>query len=352
MGKRINTAVLGILFTLLCVTISQTIAQQSLTFPDLSQEASISQTIGLTNITISYHRPLVKGRVIWGDLVPYNQVWRAGADENTTIEFSDPVKINGSDLPAGKYGLHMIPAKDEWTIIFNKDNSAWGSYFYDQSHDAVRIQVKPEAVQFNEALTYSFDDPQPASVTAALYWEKLKIPFKIDVDLNKIQIDHMTVELTGRAGFNSNAFLQAANYCVQNNYELELGLKWADKSISMNRGFGNLYTKSRILTKLNKADEAKQYEADAMKIATENDLNSMGNQLISSKDYDKAIEIFNTNIKSHPKSVPALVGLGNAYSKTNNKELALKNFKDAMELAQDQNTKDRIQKSIDALNAN
>jgi tetratricopeptide (TPR) repeat protein len=345
-------AMIFFIAALCIISFVQVYAQQNLTFPDLSQAASVSQRIGLTDITITYHRPLVKGRVIWGGLVAYNQIWRAGADENTTIEFSTPVKINGNELPAGKYGFHTIPTENEWTLIFSKDNAAWGSYFYNQSHDALRIQVKPEPAPFLETLTYFFDNPEPASVTAALYWEKLKIPFKIDVDLNKTIVDNMATELTGRAGFNPAAFQQAANYCLKNNYDLEQALIWVDKSISQDKGFGNLYTKSQILAKTGKKDEAKKLEAEAMKIATENDLNSLGNQLASNKEYDKAIDIYSVNLKSHPKSVQAYMGLAGVYSKTDKKDLALKNYDAAKNLSQDQNTRDRIQKAIDNLKMN
>jgi tetratricopeptide (TPR) repeat protein len=334
---------------LCCISFISVNAQQSLTLPELSQKASVSQTIGITNIIITYHRPLVKGRVIWGDLIPYKQVWRAGANENTTIEFSTAVTINGNELPAGKYGLHTIPAENEWTIIFSKDNASWGSYSYNQANDALRIQTKPEAAAFNEALTYSFDNPGPASITAALYWEKLRVPFKIEVDLNKTVIENISKELTGEAGSKANAYTQAAYYCYHNNYNLDQGLIWADKSISMSKSFGNLYVKSLLLEKTGKADEAKQLESEAIKMANENDLNTMGGQLASDKEYDKAIEIFNTNLKSNPNSVRAYTGLANVYALTGKKDLALKNYETALNLAQDQAAKDRIQKSIDSL---
>ncbi|MGA7720596.1 MAG: DUF2911 domain-containing protein [Ignavibacteriaceae bacterium] len=334
---------------LCCFGFVSVYAQQALHQPDLSQKASVSQTIGLTNINITYHRPLVKGRTIWGSLVPYNQIWRAGADENTTIEFSTPVTINGNELPKGKYGLHTIPAEGEWTIIFSKDNQAWGSYFYDSTHDALRIMAKPEAAPFTEALTFSFDNPEPASVTAALYWEKLKVPFKIEVDVNKVVVDNMKKELTGQAGFQANAFQQAANYCSRNNYDLEQGLIWADKSISMGKSFGNLYVKSQLLEKTGKADEAKQLESEAIKMASENDLNSLGGQLANDKKYDEAIEIFNTNLKSNPNSIRAYTGLANVYVLTGKKDMALKNYETALNLAKDQPAKDRIQKFIDSL---
>lgn len=144
--------------------------------------ASVMQRLGVdTDITIVYSRPGVKGRKIWGGLVPYNEVWRAGANENTTIEVSKDVLINGQKLPAGKYGLHMIPGEKEWTVIFNKDNSAWGSFSYDQAKDALRITVIPKETPHQEWLMYGFENLAGTSATAYLWWEKLKVPFEIKV---------------------------------------------------------------------------------------------------------------------------------------------------------------------------
>src|SRR5947209_2368727 len=117
-------------------------AQTDLDLPEASQKAIVTQRIGVTDITIVYHRPLVNGRKVWGGLVPLGQVWRAGANENTTIEFSTPVQVEGKPLPAGKYGLHMIPNQDQWTVIFSKIDAAWGSYTYNQAEDAWRVEVK------------------------------------------------------------------------------------------------------------------------------------------------------------------------------------------------------------------
>jgi hypothetical protein len=159
-----------------------------------SLKASVTQRLGVdTDITIDYSRPGVKGRKIWGDLVPYGMYpgneysnnkpypWRAGADENTTISFNNPVKIEGNRLEAGKYGIHMIVSKTDWIIIFSKKNSEWGSFSYDKSEDALRITVKPVAAPHQEWLTYGFDDLAGTSATAYLYWEKLKVPFKIEL---------------------------------------------------------------------------------------------------------------------------------------------------------------------------
>jgi len=133
-GRGISIFILAVLFIL------PNFAQQNLTQPRASQQASVSQRVGLTDITINYHRPGVKGREIWGKLVPYDQIWRAGANENTTISFNTRVKINGKEVPGGKYGLHMIPTEKNWTIILSKDNAAWGSFFYDESHDQMRFR--------------------------------------------------------------------------------------------------------------------------------------------------------------------------------------------------------------------
>ncbi len=160
-----------------------------------SQKSSVTQYVGVdTKITINYSRPAVKGRVVWGDMVPYGLgtsdrygngnpfPWRAGANENTTIELNNDVKIEGSDLPAGKYSIHMIPSEKDWTIIFNNNNNQWGSFSYDESADALRVIVTPVEAPFEEFLTYSFGNITENSVVGFLHWEKLKIPFHVTLD--------------------------------------------------------------------------------------------------------------------------------------------------------------------------
>lgn len=170
----------------------QALAQGAQVRPSL--KAGVMQRLGAdTDITIEYGRPGVKGRKIWGTLVPYGMApgnqysknqpfpWRAGANENTTIELSKDVLIEGQPLAAGKYGLHMIPSEKEWTIIFSKNNSAWGSFSYKQEEDALRVTVTPVAAPFQEWLTFGFEDLAGKSATAVLCWEKLKVPFKISL---------------------------------------------------------------------------------------------------------------------------------------------------------------------------
>src|SRR5947209_15776697 len=149
----------------------------------VSQWGTVEQRVGLTDITIVYHRPEVGGREIWGKTVPFGKVWRAGANENTTITFSDDVSVEGKPLAAGTYGLHTIPDKDQWAIIFSKNSTSWGSFSYDEKEDALRVIVKPHAAEAFEQLTYTFEDVKPESAVATLRWETLAVPFQIGGDL-------------------------------------------------------------------------------------------------------------------------------------------------------------------------
>src|SRR5438270_2408635 len=165
---------------LLLFTVSTAIAQSALLdLPRASQRAVVTQRLGITNITVRYHRPMAKGRKVFGTLEPYGKVWRAGANENTIFDVSDPVMIEGKPLPKGVYGLHMIPGENEWTIIFSKNSTSWGSFTYSPDEDALRVTVKPAAADFHEALTYDFDDLQPNSAGVTLRWEKVAVPFKV-----------------------------------------------------------------------------------------------------------------------------------------------------------------------------
>src|ERR1700734_2598855 len=183
------------LFVLLCSVLSITSLSHAQTatgetlmldLPRQSQHALVMQRIGITDITVNYHRPLANGRQIWGKLVPYGQVWRAGANENTTITFTDPVTIEGQSLDKGTYGLHMIPGENEWTVIFSKMSTAWGSFSYKQDEDALRVTVKPHAAEFHDALTYDFDDVKPDSTVITLSWDKVAVPFKVVVNVTNI----------------------------------------------------------------------------------------------------------------------------------------------------------------------
>lgn len=177
-----NTKQLIIYIFICMVATAQCLAQAPLILPETSQFAEVKQRLGYTDITVTYHSPHVNNRKIWGGLVPYGQVWRAGANENTLISFTDDVSINGNPLPAGTYGLHMIPNMNEWVIIFSKDHTSWGSYFYSKDSDALRVTAKPASGKMQEWLDYTFTDRSAASSNVTMAWEKVRVSFKVSVD--------------------------------------------------------------------------------------------------------------------------------------------------------------------------
>jgi hypothetical protein len=227
-----------------------------LNIPRVSQRGTVTQRIGLTDVTITYHRPAAGGREIWGKTVPYGKVWRAGANENTTITFTDDVSIEGKPLAAGTYGLHTIPDKDQWTIIFSRNSTSWGSFSYDEKEDALRVTVKPHAAESFNALTYVFEDVKPDSAAATLRWEKLAVPFGISVDVKAAVLKSVKNELRSVGGFTWAGYDEAAQWCLDNNYNLEEALKWEETSIQNEDRFENWETKSRILDAMGRKDDA------------------------------------------------------------------------------------------------
>src|ERR1039457_1205072 len=202
-----------------------------LELPRRSQHAIVMQRIGITDITINYHRPLVNGRKVFGGLVPYGQLWRVGANENTTIPFPDAVTVEGKPLAAGTYGLHMIPAEDQWTVIFSKMNTAWGSFSYNQAEDALRVTVKPEAAEFHDALVYDFDQLKPDSAVVTTRWDKVAVPFKVAVNVNEVVEASLQKQMRGLVQYTWDAWDDAAAYLVDNKMDLNEALTYADKSI-------------------------------------------------------------------------------------------------------------------------
>jgi hypothetical protein len=279
-------------------------AQNDLNLPDVSQAAEVKQRIALTDITVKYHRPLVNGRKIWGGLVPYGKVWRAGANENTTIEFSDPVSVEGQPLAKGIYGLHMIPNPDSWTVIFSKTNTAWGSYSYKQDEDALRVNVKPRPLaEQKEALEFEFDDLKPDSTAVALKWEKLGVPFTVSIKDADQTLQNIRAQLKGRGQFTWQALDEAAQFCLTRKINLDEALQWADASIQNEERFDNLSTKADILKALNRSDEAKATWNHAVGIATAVQLYSYGRRLQSQKQGVEAMEIFQAVAKRFPQGV-------------------------------------------------
>ena len=298
MHKRSMLAFLTMAALLSCVSASY--AQSILNLPRPSQHAVVLQRVGITDISINYSRPLVNGRPIWGKLVPYGQVWRAGANENTTIEFTDPVKIEGKDLPKGIYGLHMIPGENEWTVIFSKNATSWGSFSYKEDEDALRVTVKPQTSDFHEALTYDFDDVKPDSALATLRWEKAAVPFRISVPVNDIVQADLKSQLRGGTQYIWESWDEAANYLLASKADLPQALKYSDQSIQVESRFDNLLTKSQILEAMGKKDDALVFRAKALDSASALQMHFYGRQLQFKGQQDEAMEVFRNNIKKHP----------------------------------------------------
>lgn len=230
--------------------------------PRPSPKASVSQFVGVTEFTIRYSSPGVKGRKIWGELVPYGEVWRTGANENTTLTASTPFSLGGKEFPAGTYGLQTIPTTSDWTLILSKDAELWGAFNYNQEHDALRMQVKPQAVaESQERMTFSFEDTTDTATTVVLRWEKLRLPFTLTVDTNKQVVDKVQRTVRWQDP------LQAANYCIQNNTCLEDASRWLDASIALQETFTNLRAKALLLGKKGDKKGAVSYGERALAAA-------------------------------------------------------------------------------------
>jgi hypothetical protein len=226
-----------------------------LKLPRVSQKEVVTQSVGLTDVTITYSRPGVKGRVIWGGLVPYDQVWRTGANEATTIMFSQDVSINGKPLPAGTYSLHTIPGKTSWTIIFNKKADQWGSYEYDAAQDALRLQATPAAGPNQEWMEFSFPELSTDAATVVLAWEKVRVPFKIETKTTEQAMANIRQALSGEVK-EWNVPYGAASYAFNNNLDKTESMKWVDQSIALKETFWNLRLKAQMLAKDGKAKDA------------------------------------------------------------------------------------------------
>jgi hypothetical protein len=333
-------ALLSSLLSVVTLCHAQTVATgetQMLNLPRASQHAVVTQRIGITDITINYHRPLANGRQVWGKVVPYGQVWRAGANENTTIRFSDPVTIEGQVLDKGTYGLHMIPGENQWTVIFSKDSTAWGSFTYKQQNDALRVEVKPQSAELHDALTYDFDDPKSDSTVITMRWEKVAVPFKVAVKVNDIVTASLHQQLTGISQYYWEGWDDAAGYLLANKLNLEEALKDEDKSIEIEERYDNLMSKSRVLEAMGRKDDAVALRNKAIEKGNALQLYFYGRQLQGDKKQDEALAVFRSNSKKFPDFWTSHVGMARVYSAQGDFDNAVKEIKAALPGAPDSN---------------
>jgi len=290
--------------------------------PRRSPAAQISQTIGLSTITIDYSRPATRKRKVWGRIVAFGlqnnnfgqrkpMPWRAGANENTVFTLSDAASINGKPLKAGSYGLHMIVQADQQvTVIFSKNYTSWGSFFYDNQEDALRIQSKLEDYPVHiERLKYEFEAITNNTTKVCLYWGKKKISFTVSFDVHTIVLAKMKNELKNYPGFFWEGPLSAAQYCVDNNVALGQALKWVNQSIKIKSTFANNREKASILIRQGKSAQALKYIDQALPLGTIFQLHSLGRELIRFKLLKKAMEVFSYNYKKH-KDTPVTINFG------------------------------------------
>jgi tetratricopeptide (TPR) repeat protein len=357
-----------LLLGLMLFTATSSFSQNLLTPPGGgSNKAFVGEMIGITDVTIHYNRPGVKGREgkIWGDLVPYGYTdlgfgtskaapWRAGADENTVIEFSTDVMVEGKPLGAGKYALFIALQEKSAEVIFSKNTSSWGSFFYDPKEDALKVTVKPVTMATStERLKYEFADQKTNSAEIAMYWEKLKIPFVVSTDLVKTQLESFRNELRTQKGFNSDAWVQAINYSVDNNTNLEEALQWSDYAMNGvfvgQKNFKTLSARAAVLNKLGRTAEADSLMKAAMAMASMQELNAYGRRLLRSKKPAEAMAAYKMNAERFPDTFITNVGLMRGYSANGDYKTALKYAKLAVNQAPDKPNKEAVEKMIKTL---
>lgn len=347
--------------------------------PGDNQFSSVTQGIGPIRVTIEYNSPDVhlpngedrRGK-IWGtDVAHYGMTdlgfgtcgkecpWRGGANENTVFTTTHDVKIQGQPLPAGSYGLHFIAGPEEWTVIFSKNHTSWGSYFYDAKEDALRVKAKPEKSEYNEWLTYEFIDRKPNSATVALKWEDLQVPFTVSVDdISNVYLTKIRQELRSNQGFAWQNWVAAAQYALQNKKNLDEALRWAERGADGNQfggqeNFTTLSTLANLQAANGKANDAQKTMERAINHPTAGpiEVHGYGRQLLNQGDKEGALKIFEINAKKHPGVWPVHVGLARGYAAVGRRQEALTEARRALAQAPDAQNRQGIEALIKELEA-
>ena len=330
-------------------------AQSAIRLPRPSPSASAGQTIGITDVEIRYHRPAVNKRKIWNGLVPYGVLWRAGANENTTISFSTPVKVEGRPVEAGTYGLYMIPDASKWTLVLSKFTADWGTYNYDPSEDALRVPIAPQpTAESQERLVYTFDDLTDSSAVASLRWEKLRVPIRIEVDVPATIRASIKEELRGGKHWSSDAWAAAARFELRSG-NLDAALEYADHALATGTSFTALRTKAAVLEKRGDAKGAAALREKANGIANEAEtINVTVTPMMNDKKYDEVLAWLSDYAGKHPNTREMWrihAATGDVYTAKNQPEKAKAEYEKAMAGAHDMAEKVEVQDSINAAGA-
>ncbi|QEC69945.1 DUF2911 domain-containing protein [Panacibacter ginsenosidivorans] len=360
----LKLSAIRIVFVLCTALASTIVTAQTITTPRIpSPAAEVQQTIGISTVSVKYSRPSVKGREVWGKLVPYgwnvqqfgagnSAPWRAGANENTVLTLSHDATIEGHKVPAGSYGLFfVINENNTGEVILSKDYRSWGSFFYDPKQDEMRANIQLRDIANTELLTYDFINTTKNSAELTLNWEKKQFPVKIEFDVDNIVIENAAAELKGPIGFNWQGFSSAANYALQNKTNYEQGMKWIDQAIAQNSNFTTLSIKSGLLIASGKTAEGDKVMNDAVAAATENELNLYGYQLLNQNQQDKAIQMFILNTQRHPTSANVWDSLGEGYALKGDKKNAIASFKKSLSMNPAPNVKANSEKYLKQLGA-
>jgi TolA-binding protein len=342
-----------IAFAIALLAATAAVAQPALRLPEPSPAATVGQTIGITDVTIAYHRPAVNKRKIFGGLVPYGVLWRAGANENSTISFSTPVKVEGQSLPAGKYGLFMIPGESQWTVVLSKFADDWGTYNYDPSEDAARVTVTPQTTAENqERMGFTFEDLTNNSANATLRWANVRVPVKIEVDVPATVRASIRSELRGGKHWNSDAWVAAARYELRNG-DVDTALKYADEALALGNTTSALRTKAAVLEKKGDKQGAAALRDRAKQNYNEAEALSYGAyDFLGQKKPDEAIAFINSWIAAHPNSREtwrAYELLGQAYSDKGDPAKAKEALNKAMSLSRQESERVEVQDVLNAI---
>lgn len=357
-------------FTVMAGMLVSAVAYAQMTLPPsgANQKAEVSQYMGLVKVTIAYSSPDVSGREIWGKLVPYGLTnlsfgksseqnpspWRAGANENTTITFSHDVQVEGKPLKAGTYGLHMIPGQEDWVVIFSNNTSSWGSFMYQPSEDALRVNVKAKVCdEFNEFLAYDFVDRLANSCTARLKWEKIQVPFKISSpNGDELYVQKLREEMSGPKSFNWLNVVAAANFCASKKMNLDEAYGWVQSLIDRNVKYFPIYNaKGAVQVAMGKQADADVTMKEAINLsdASAGQIVGYGRSLITSKREKDAMPVFELANKRFPGNATALMGMARGWSANGDSKKALKFAQEALKVETNPNNKTSIEGMIKKL---
>ena len=368
---------LSLALSMLTSAVAGMLAAQALTAPPGggNQRSVVTQYMGMVSVTIEYNSPDVTSPAgedrtgkIWGELVPmgiapnqfYPQFgsaetmpWRAGANEATTITFSHDVEIEGEPLGAGTYALFLAPGEDRWTVYFNRNSEAWGSFFYDPALDALTVQVEPEKTEFfREWLTYEFDDRQLDTTRAVMHWEHMRVPFRISVpNIAELYHQAMSMELTGAVGFNFQNWIQASQWASQQDAYHEDAVRWADAAIAANASFQTMANKAQILGRIGSSEEATETLEQAIDhpTATPIGIHMAARGLQAQGDMETANMIFRKNYEKNPGQWPVDFGMARVYAQEGDFDKALEHANIALGHAPEGPQMDNLKAQIERL---